>query len=159
MHWKYVTACEAYLVEVCLTCCYSSRLPVIFINIYGVVCVQLVHFSLSVLRGYIHSSCYYHNQIGSINLTHYHIFPWLCAWDVCYIILCHLLHIIWENRDFVFIITVQFMMSTNSRIRFGLRIVFACLHITPSYYHHGANLSEDIELIRCLSDIFCRVCE
>ena len=22
-----------------------------------------------------------------------HIFPWLCAWDVCYIIFCHLLHI------------------------------------------------------------------
>ena len=45
------------------------------------------------LRGYIHSSCYYHHQIGSINLTHYHIFPWLCAWNVCYIIFCHLLHI------------------------------------------------------------------
>ena len=26
------------------------------------------------LRGYIHGSCYYHHQIGSINLTHYHIF-------------------------------------------------------------------------------------
>ena len=25
-------------------------------------------------RIYIHSSCCYHNQIGSINLTHYHIF-------------------------------------------------------------------------------------
>ena len=36
---------------------------------------------------------YYHHQIGSINLTDYHIFPWLCAWDVCYIIFCHLLHI------------------------------------------------------------------
>ena len=41
----------------------------------------------------IHSSCYYHHQIGSINLTHYHIFPWLCAWNVCWIIFCHLLHI------------------------------------------------------------------
>ena len=29
----------------------------------------------------------------------------------------------------------------------------------PSHYHHCANLSEDIELIKCLSDIFCRVCE
>ena len=38
--------------------------------------------------------CYYLNQFGSINLTHcHHIFPWLCAWDVCYIIFCHLLHI------------------------------------------------------------------
>ena len=41
---------------------------------------------------FIHSS-YYHHQIGSINFTHCHIFPWLCAWDVCYIIFCHLLHI------------------------------------------------------------------
>ena len=42
----------------------------------------------------IYSSCYYHHQIGSIHLSHcYHIFPWLCAWDVCYIIFCHLLHI------------------------------------------------------------------
>ena len=40
------------------------------------------------------SSCYYHHQIGSIHLSHcYHIFPWLCAWDVCFIIFCHLLHI------------------------------------------------------------------
>ena len=64
-----------------------------------------------------------------------------------------------ENRDFVFIIVVQFMMSANIRIRFGLQIVFVCLYITPSHYHHYANLSADIELIKCLSDMFCRVCE
>ena len=61
---------------------------------YGVVCFQLAHFSSRWLKGYIYSSCYYHHQIGSIHLSHcYHIFPWLCAWDVCYIIFCHLLHI------------------------------------------------------------------
>ena len=44
--------------------------------------------------GYIYSSCYYHHQIRSIHLSHsYHIFPWLCASYVCYIIFCHLLHI------------------------------------------------------------------
>ena len=43
-----------------------------------------------------------------------------------------------ENREFVFISSVQFMMSANSRIRFGLQIVFACLYITPSHYHHCA---------------------
>ena len=58
-----------------------------------------------------------------------------------------------------FIIIVQFMMCANSRMRFGLLIVFVCLYITPSHYYHCANLSEDIELIKCLSDIFCRVCE
>ena len=36
-------------------------------------------------------------------------------------------------------------MSLNSRIHFGLQIVFICLYITPSHYHHWANLSEDIE--------------
>ena len=44
-----------------------------------------------------------------------------------------------ENREFVFFSIVQFMMSANSRIRFGLLIVFVCLYITPSHYHHCAN--------------------
>ena len=64
-----------------------------------------------------------------------------------------------EIRDFVFIIIAQFMMSENSRIRFGLQIAFVCLYITSSQYHHCANLFEGIELIECLSDIFCRVCD
>ena len=64
-----------------------------------------------------------------------------------------------ENRDFVFIIIVQIMISANIRIHFGLQIVFLCLYITPSHYHHCANLSMDIERMKCLSDIFCRVCK
>ena len=88
-------------------------------------------FQFRWLRGYIHSSCYYNLQIGSINLTHYHIFPWFCAWDVCYIIYCHLLHIhSGKKRAFVFIIIVHFMMSANIQIHFGLQIVFVCLYIT-----------------------------
>ena len=64
-----------YLVEVCLTCCLSYRLPFIFITIYGVVCVQLAHCSSRWLKEYIYSSCYYHNQIGSIHIPHcYHSF-------------------------------------------------------------------------------------
>ena len=51
------------------------------------------------------------------------------------------------------------MMSANSQIRFDLKIVFVYLYITPSHYHHCARLSEDIELIECLSDIVCRVCK
>ena len=60
-----------------------------------------------------------------------------------------------ENREFVSIINVQFMMSANIRIRFGLKIVFVYLYNTPPHYHHSANLSEDIEIIKCMSDIFC----
>ena len=44
-----------------------------------------------------------------------------------------------ENRKFVFISILQFVMSVNSRIRFGLQILFVCLYITPSHYHHCAN--------------------
>ena len=54
---------------------------------------------------------------------------------------------------------VQFMMIANSRIRFGLQIVLVCWYSTPSHYHYCTNVSEDIELIKCLSNIFCRVCE
>ena len=61
-----------------------------------------------------------------------------------------------ENREFVFIIIVQFMMIW---MRLGFQIVDVCLYSTPSHYHHCANLSEGIGLIKCLSDIFCRVCE
>ena len=129
-------------------------------NIWGYMC-STSPFQYRWLKGYIYSSCYYHHQIGSIHLSHcYHIFPWLCVWDVLSKhILLLIAYTFRENREFVFTIFVQFMMSANNRIRFVLKIVFVCSSITPSHNHHCANLSEDIELIKCLSDIFCRVCE
>ena len=42
---EYIWMFVEYLVVVCLTC-WSFRLPCIFITIYGVVCVQLAHFSI-----------------------------------------------------------------------------------------------------------------
>ena len=158
----YVLACRSCsFVCIIIVQTYLKTLNLLDISlmyIWGCMC-STGPFQFRWLRGCIHSSCYYHHQIGSIR-THYHIFPWLCAWDVCYIIFCHFFaYTFRENRDFVFIINVQFMMSANSRILFGLQIVFVCLYITPPHYHHCAILSEDIELIRCLSDIFCCVCE
>ena len=88
-------------------------------------------------------------------------FPLLSYFSVVVCLICFLHHIpsliayaFGENREFVFIIIVQFMMSANSVIRFGLQIVLVCLYSTPSHDHHCANLSERIELIKCLSDIF-----
>ena len=93
-------------------------------------------------------------------------FPLLSYFSVVVCLRCLLHHIpsliaytFRQNREFVFIIIVQFMMNANIRIRFGLQIVLVCLYSTPSHYHHCANLSEGIELIKCLSDIFCRVCK
>ena len=74
-------------------------------------------------------------------------FPLFSYFSVVVCLRCLLRHILSlivytfrENREFVFISIVQFMMSANSRIRFGLQIVFVCLYITSSHYHHCANL-------------------
>ena len=83
----------------------------------------------------------------------------MCLRCVLHHILSRFAYIFRENLDFVLIIIVQFMMSANSRIRYCLQIVFVCLYITPSHYHHCANVSVDIELMKCLPDIFCRVCK
>ena len=96
----------------------------------------------------------------------YQPFPLLSYFSVVVCQRCLLHHILSriaytfrESWDFVFIIIVQFVISANSRIRYGLQIVFVCLYITPSHYHHCANLSVDIEIMICLPDIFCRVYE
>ena len=49
---------------------------------------------------------------------------------------------------------VQFMMSTNIWIRFGLQIILVCLYSTTPHYHHCANLSEGIELINACQIYF-----
>ena len=85
--------------------------------------------------------------------------PWLCAWDVCYIIFCHLLRVhSGKKQDFVSIVIVQLMMNANTRKHFGLQIVLVCLYITQSHYHHCANLPEDIELKKCPSDTYFVEC-
>ena len=49
-----------------------------------------------------------------------------------------------------FIIFVQFMMSANSRIRFGLNIVFVYLYITPS---HIIIVQTNLKTLNCVSKI------
>ena len=76
-------------------------------NIWGCMCST---HPFQYIERYIYSSCYYHHQIGSINLTHcYQIFPWFCAWDVCYIICCHLLHI-HSRKTGIFSSRISFVM-------------------------------------------------
>ena len=60
-------------------------------------------FEFSWLKEYIHSPSYYHHQIGNIHLSHCcHILSWLCVWDGCTIIHCHLLHIYPGNTGTLF---------------------------------------------------------
>ena len=85
-HWIHMNVCRVSCGGV------SNMLLVLSITFY-------FHFNIWVsmcstglfqymwLKGYIYSSCYYHHQIGSNHLSHcYHIFPWVCAWDVCYVL-------------------------------------------------------------------------
>ena len=81
-------------------------------------------------------------------------FPLLSYFSVVVCLRC-LLHHILSRIAYTFRENWDFLL----RIRYGLQIVFVCLYITPSHYHHCAKLSVDIELMKCLPDIFCRVCE
>ena len=92
-HWTHVNVCRVSCWGV------SNMLLVLSIafyfhyNIWGFMC-STGPFQFRWLKWYIYSSCYYHHQIGSIHPSHcYHFFLWLCAWDVCYTIFSHLLHI------------------------------------------------------------------
>ena len=63
----------------------------------------------------------------------------VCLRCLLHHILSLIVYTLRENREFVCISIVQFMMSANNRIRFGLQIVFVSFYITPSHYHHCAN--------------------
>ena len=116
------------------TPCVSNMLPVLLItfhchyNIWGCMC-STGPFQLKWLRGYIYSS-----MLFSSSNHKYQPYPLLSYFSVVVCLRCLLHHILsliaytfWEYRDFVFIVVVQFMMSSNSGMRFCLQIVFICI--------------------------------
>ena len=82
-------------------------------------------------------------------------FPWLCAWDVCYIISSHLLYIHSGKTGNLFSLVlcslwwVQIVGYVLLADRISLFVHYTIIIVQT--------LSEDIELIKCLSDIICRV--
>ena len=90
---EYISMFVEYLVEVCLTCCQSYRLLFIFIAIYGVVCVQLAHFSIGDWKDISVALVIIiiNSEVSIFPIVI--IFPWFCAWDVCCIIFCDSWHI------------------------------------------------------------------
>ena len=130
-----------------------------YYNIWG--CCSTGTFMYRWLKGYIYSPCHYHHQIGSFHLSHcFPIFPWLCAWDVCYIIFCQLLFIHPGKTGNLFSLILCSLWWVQI-----VGYVLACRSYSfVRTLHHliviiVQTLSEDIELIKCLSDIICRVCE
>ena len=128
-------------------------------NIWGCMCLTGT-FKYRWLKGYICSTCYYHHQIGSIHLSHWFIFSLVVSlrW-----LLHHILSLtektFRENREFVFISIVQLRwVQIVGYVLARRSYLFVCT------LHHliidiMQTLSEDIELIKCLSDIICWVCE
>ena len=157
--WPHINVCRVSCGGVVNMLLFLSIIFYLHFNIWG--CIYSTGpFQLRWLKGYLHSSCYYHHQIGSIHLSHcYHIFPWLCAWDV--VTSYSVTYCIYNPGKPV--ICYHYYCAVYDECKysdtFGLADLFVCLYITPSHYHHCANVSEDIELIKCLSDIVCRVCE
>ena len=128
-------------------------------NIWGCMC-STGQCQYRWLKGYIYSSGYYHHQIGSIHLSHcYHIFGgcvpemFVISYAVTYCIYVP------GKPGICFHYYCAVYDECKYSDTFGLQIVLVCLNSAPSHYHHCANLSEGIELIKCLSDKFCRVCE
>ena len=77
-------------------------LSITFLHIQGCIC-WTGPFEFRWLKEYIHNPSYYHHQFGNIHLSRCcHIFPWLCVWDGCIIIFCHLLHIYARNTGTLF---------------------------------------------------------
>ena len=107
------------------------------------------------------SSCYHH-QIWSINLSHCcHIFRGCVSEVVVYhhmlpisYIYIHIYIYTWKAGFCVFnccavLWCAQIIMYM---------IIYGYLHITLLHYHRYADLSEGIEMLKCLADIFCLEC-
>ena len=154
-HWPHINVCRVSCGGVVNMLLVLSITSDFHNNIWGCMC-STCPYQYRWLKGYIYSSCYY--QIGSYPIVI--IFSRECVFEM-FAISYSVTYCIYirENRESVFTIIVQLMMSANDRIRLVLWFVLVCLYIKPFHYHHYANLSEDIELIKCLWDIFCRVCE
>ena len=156
-HWQPVNVCRVSCGGVFNILLVLSIIFYFHYNIWGCVC-STGTFQYRWMKGYIYGSCYYHHQTVGIHLSHcYHISPWLCVLDVCYIIFCYLLHThsgITENlfslwlRNLWWVQIVGYVWLED-RIRL--------------FVHYTISLSSLCKLIwrliKCLSDIFCRVRE
>ena len=121
---------------------------------YEVVCVQLVYFGIgdrkdiSIAHVIIIKSAVSNFPIAMISFRGCVPEMFVTSYSITYYIY------IPGKRGVCFHYYVQFMMSANIRMRFGLQIVLVCLCITSSHYHHFASISEDIELINACQIYF-----
>ena len=65
---------------------------------------------------------------------------------------------IYNPGKMVSLLLCRFICVQITKVHYDPMVLFVCLHITPPYYHLYADLSECIELRKCLSGTFCLVC-
>ena len=107
---------------------------------YGVVCVQLAHLHIGDWKdiSIAHVIIIIKSEVSTFPIVF--IFFRGCVPEMFVASYCVTYCIYIPGKPGIcFISIVQFMMSANRRIRFGLQIVFVCLYITPSHHHHCAN--------------------
>ena len=104
-------------------------------------------------------------SLSSSSNQKYWPFPLLSYFSVVVCLRC-LLHHILSRIAYTFREELRFRSHHYCAVLWWVQIVgyvMACRSFsfvgTPSHYYHCVNLSVDIELMKCLSDIFCRVCE
>ena len=76
---------------------------------------------------------------------------------ICCIICCRF-HIYWESWVLFLLLLCSLIICTNIGIHYGSMVLFICLHFTLPHYHHYADISEGVELIKCSSGTFCQLC-
>ena len=105
------------------------------------------------LISYLHTQIFILYLIIVINRK-YHV-----CWGGCTVTFCHFL--LKDSRKktvFVSITIVKSMTWVNDRLHYGLKVVFVCLHITPTRYFRYPELPEIIEQKKCQSGLFYRMC-
>ena len=147
-----------YILRVWLRCSQSSRLtslfPLQYVGLYVVNWPLKFRWS----RGYICNSSYYQYQIRSINLYHCcHISMVVCPGLLYH----HMLSISYISRGSwccASLSLCSYVICANNRVLYGPMVLFVSFYITLPHYRHYADVSESIELLKCLSGTFCRVC-
>ena len=144
----------------CLTCCYSHRLPFIVNTTYQVVCVQLAHFSLADWKDISIA------RVIMIIKSEVSTFPTVIIFfRVC------VPEMLATSYSVTYCIYIpgrpEFLFSLLLRNLWWVRIVgsvlacrsysFVCCTVHYLIVIIVQILTEDIELIKCLSDICCRV--
>ena len=158
-HWIHIKVCRVSCGGV-FNMLLVLSITFYFITIYGVVCVQLAHFSIADWKNIsiAHVIIIIKSEVSTFPIVI--IFFRGCAWDVGCIIFCHLLPI----RSGKTGNCVNYNCAGYDECKYSDTFWLAdrtrlFVQYTISLSPLCKFISEGIELIKFLSDIFCRVCE